>query len=412
MKRKAVCWLGIFILLTATTCGAEPVYDVSYSARIIPTKREAAVAVHVVQPDNFLRSLRFTIDPERHRDFKGDGTIEQGEDFVEWKPPRKGGVLRYTFRIDRLRDARSYDARCAANWAIFRGDNLIPPASATTRRRARSRAYLRLRVPEGWTAVTRYPATKNGRYLLKNPERGFVRPTGWIIAGSRIGVVRETVAGTRVTIAAPVGHGLRRLDILAMLRWTLPELRDILGKSSPRLLVVGAEDPMWRGGLSGPASMYIHANRPLLTPDTTSPLLHELLHTVLPPGASPQDDWIVEGLAERYGLELLVRSKTIGQARYKRAMARLAREGRGAGSLTAGEANGHVTSRAVKILGLLDSEISEATNGAKSLDDVVRVLVQKDEELSAASLRAVAEEVAGISFEGFFKRQGLRSTGR
>jgi hypothetical protein len=220
-------------------------------------------------------------------------------------------------------------------------------------------------------------------------------------------VVREKVAGTRLAIAAPVGHGLRRLDILALLRWTLPELREIIGEPPPRLLVVGAEDPMWRGGLSGPASIFIHADRPFLTPDTTSPLLHELLHTVLPRGGSPKDDWIVEGLAERYGLELLVRSKTISRSRHKRALAKLAREGRGAGSLTAGEAKGHVTARAVGVLGALDRKINEESDGAKSLDDAVRLLVQKDEPLSTASLRAAAEEVAGANLEGFFRQQGL-----
>ncbi len=210
-----------------------------------------------------------------------------------------------------------------------------------------------------------------------------------------------------MTIAAPVGHGLRRLDILALLRWTLPELREILDEPPPRLLVVGAEDPMWRGGLSGPGSIFIHADRPFLTPDTTSPLLHELIHTVLPRRASPKDDWLVEGLAERYGLELLVRSKTVSRSRHTRALAKLAREGRDARSLTGGESNGHVTARAVTVLGALDREISEASDGARSLDDVVRLLAQEGEPLSTEGLRVAAEEVAGASLEGFFRRQGL-----
>jgi hypothetical protein len=397
------------LLLAATMCGAEPVYDVSYSARVIPTKREAAVTMRVVQADNFLRSLNFSIDPERYREFKGDGTLKVGEGSVEWKPPRKGGVLRYRFRIDHLRDARSYDARCAADWTIFRGDDIVPPARVITKRGARSRAYLRLRVPQGWSVVTRYRADENGRYLLESPRRNFVRPTGWIIAGERIGVLREKVAGTRVTIAAPVGQGVRRLDILALLRWTLPKLREILPEPPPRLLVVGAGDPMWRGGLSGPASIFIHADRPFLTPDTTSPLLHELVHTVLPPGASPEDDWIVEGLAERYGLELLVRSRTISRSRHKRALAKLARRGRGVRLLTAGEAKGRVTARAVVVLEALDRKIDELSGGTKSLDDAVRLLVQKEEPLSTESLRAAAEKVAGASLQDFFRRQGLGS---
>ena len=59
----------------------------------------------------------------------------------------------------------------------------------------------------------------------------------------------------------PQGHGVRRQDILAMLRWTLPKLRRILGQLPERLTVVSAGDPMWRGGLSAPRSLFLHAER-------------------------------------------------------------------------------------------------------------------------------------------------------
>ena len=44
----------------------------------------------------------------------------------------------------------------------------------------------------------------------------------------------------------------------------------------PRLLIVSAGDPMWRGGLSGPSSMFLHSDRPLISENRTSTLLHEL----------------------------------------------------------------------------------------------------------------------------------------
>lgn len=406
--------LALLALLTTLACqvaaaaaGDEPEYRVSYEARIVPSTKTASVKITIDQSRSELLLLRFQIDPARHRAFAGDGEVVVSEGTVEWKPPTTGGTLRYDFLIDQLRDAGSYDARCAADWAIFRGDDLVPPAAATTQVGARSNARLRIRAPEGWSVVTRY-APAGGSVELTEAGRRFVRPTGWIIAGRGMGVLRERIAGTRVTVAAPAGQGVRRLDILALLRWTLPRLDDVLGSAPERLLVVGAGDPMWRGGLSGPSSLFIHADRPLITPDTTSPILHEVLHAVLRLKAAPGDDWIVEGLAEYYGLELLVRSKTISRSRYERALEELAEDGKAARSLSTDHASGAVTNRAVTVLHALDDEIRSASDGANTLDHVVRALVQEpSREVSRDLLRTEAERAAGHTLDAFFERHDL-----
>ena len=49
----------------------------------------------------------------------------------------------------------------------------------------------------------------------------------------RLGVRRETLAGVRVAIAGPEGHDVRRMDMLALLSWTLPELVAILPSKFP-----------------------------------------------------------------------------------------------------------------------------------------------------------------------------------
>lgn len=394
-------------LVAAASADGVPEYDVSYEARIVPSTKSAAVKIKVGQSRSELLQLRFQIDPERHRAFAGDGKVVVSGDVVEWKPPATGGTLRYDFLIDHLRNSGSYDARSAADWAVFRGDDLVPPAAATTQVGARSNARLRVRVPEGWSVVTRY-APGDGSVELKETGRRFVRPTGWIVAGRTMGVLRERVAGTRVTVAAPAGQGVRRLDILALLRWTLPKLEDVLGSPPERLLVVGAGDPMWRGGLSGPGSLFIHADRPLITSDTTSPILHEVLHAALRIKAAPGDDWIVEGLAEYYALELLVRSKTISRSRHARALDELAEDGKAVDSLTTDRASGMVTRRALTLLHALDEEIRSASDGARSLDDVVRALREKpSRKVSRALLRTEAERAAGAPLEAFFERQPL-----
>jgi predicted metalloprotease with PDZ domain len=165
---------------------------------------------------------------------------------------------------------------------------------------------------------------------------------------------------------------------------------------------------MWRGGLSGPGSFFVHADRPLITPDVTSPILHEVLHSTLRVRAATGDDWIVEGLAEYYALDLLVRSKTIGRSRHDRALADLARKGRRASSLTTDSASGPVTDRAVGFLRQLDAEIREASKGARSLDDVVRAIQSESSgEVSRALLRTESERAAGRSLGGLFERNGL-----
>ncbi len=385
----------------------EKFYDLRYDVRIVPTKRSARVTIRVESPEDLVRSIGLDVDPQRFRDFQGDGKIEVTDKEVRWYPPAGTASLRYQVGIDHLRDQR-YDARCAEDWAIFRGEDLVPPGRVDFEDGARSRAQLRLRVPEGWKIAAPYRRLEAGIYEVDDPRRAFDRPKGWFAVG-RLGVVRETVAGVHVAIAGPVGQKLRRVDVLAMLRWTLPQLRKILDPPLPRLLVVGAGDPMWRGGLSGPNSLFLHADRPLITPDITSPLLHELMHTVLGIRPAAGGDWIVEGLPELYSLELLVRSGTISRKRFDRALDKLRQRGRGVRNLEVDQATGPVTARAVTVLRALDATLRQRSKDARSLDDVLRILAKRQGEVGTASLRAAAEEVAGGSLSDFFLREVGRS---
>jgi hypothetical protein len=241
----------------------------------------------------------------------------------------------------------------------------------------------------------------DGRYRVQHGNRRFDRPTGWFALG-RIGVLRERIAGSHVAIAGPSGQGLRRQEILALLRWTLPRLRTVLGQLPPRILVVGAGDPMWRGGLSGPDSLFIHADRPMITPDLTSPILHELFHAVTRARAGPDGDWVVEGLAEYYGLELLARSRTVSKRRHERALAALARRGARA-QLAGAQSSGDATARAVSVLHDLDALIRRETDARLSLDPVVAVLARQYEPVTTAGFRATAERVTGLDLGPFFR---------
>ena len=195
----------------------------------------------------------------------------------------------------------------------------------------------------------------------QHAHRRFDRPTGWIAVG-RIGRAaragRERAAGggrPRSTSACAGSTCWRccagRCRCCARSRAALPE----------RLLVVGAGDPMWRGGLSGPNSVFVHASLPLISRDGTSPLLHELMHAMLGISPGPGGDWIVEGLAETYSLELLVRSRTLSKKRYEKALAQLAARGRQAPMLEVERSSGATTARAVTVLHALDRVIRDGS---------------------------------------------------
>jgi hypothetical protein len=360
----------------------------------------------VTDPQNGLLGFRFAVDPERQVGFRGAGQVSIEERWVEWTPPRGGGALTWTVRIDHARDDRSYDARCTGSWALVRGDDLVPPTRVRTLGLAESVARLRLRLPEGWSSVVPFRRLPDGSYDLADPDRRFDRPVGWMLFG-RLGVLRERVAGVQVVIGAPVGHGVRRQDQLALLRWTLPQLRKI-APLPERLVIVGATDPMWRGGLSGPRSAFVHASLPLIAEDATSPLLHEVVHAWMGARSGPGGDWIVEGLAELYSLEALQRSRTLSKRRTQRALERIAEKGRGVENVAAPErATSAVSARAVGLLRDLDAEIRAATGGARNLDDVVRALVGSSEPVSLDRFRSVCERVTGSEFSAFFGRSEL-----
>ncbi|MEZ4290169.1 MAG: hypothetical protein R3E53_06345 [Myxococcota bacterium] len=45
-------------------------------------------------------------------------------------------------------------------------------------------------------------------------------------------------------------------------------MKEVFGELPDRLQLVVAGDPMWRGGLSGPNSLYLHAGLPLIASST------------------------------------------------------------------------------------------------------------------------------------------------
>ena len=369
----------------------------SYQLEYIVTPDAAAggawVEMKLSQSAHLLREVNMRAPAEKISAPGGDGEISLADERLIWSPPPGGGSLRWFALIDHHRDGGSFDAHITADWAIFRAEDVIPQAATRALRGATSETTLSFNLPSGWSSLTEYFG-RNHSYRISNPKRRFDRPAGWIILGD-IGVRYDRIAGLRVNVAAPTNQGMRRNDILALLNWTLPEVLRIVPDFPKRLTIVGAGDPMWRGGLSGPQSLFIHADRPLISENGTSTLLHEIMHVALGGSADDGMDWIIEGLAEYYSLTILHRSGTISDRRFAAAIRKQAEWGSSVIRLCGATSSGAITARAVTILSDLDREIRTMSNGRKSLDDVMATLAASEDAISLGDLAAIVRQFAG-----------------
>jgi hypothetical protein len=367
-------------------------YGISYDVQPDPAKKTVDVTLTLNQSSALLLEMTMRVD-SRTSTFKADGALDVRADTVTWRPPAKGGKISWQVSVPHKRNANGYDAWLDRQWGLFRAEDIIPRASTRTRKGATSETQMRFAVPSGWSLVTEYFG-ENNQFAIDNPARRFDQPNGWIVMGD-LGVRRENIAGAHVAIAGPVDNNVRRMDTLALLRWTLPEVSRIFPDMPARLTIVSAGDPMWRGGLSAPQSMFVHSSRPLISENATSTLLHEVMHLLLRLSADDGYDWIVEGLAEFYSLEILHRSGTISDERYAIARSDTAKWASSATDLCLPVSSGATTALAVTILDALNEEIKERTDGAASLDDVARALRHADKEVDLAILIDIVEQLAG-----------------
>jgi len=368
-----------------------PTYEVTYTVVPYPSQESLDIIMSVRQTRSLLREIRFPVDA-RISAVSADGELRVTGDEVIWRPQQMSVArLRWNVSAPHRRNNSGYDAWLGEDWGLMRAEDLVPRATSRTLRGAISKTSLQFRLPAGWSVVTPY-AEKNGSFAISKSQRRFDQPDGWIVMG-RLGVRRDTVAGMRIAIAGPVDHAIRRMDTLALLRWVMPEWARVLPDLPPRLTIVSAGDPMWRGGLSAPQSLYIHSQRPLISENSTSTLLHEVVHSTLRISTKSGYDWIAEGLAEYYSLELLRRSGTISPSRHRQALRSQEQWSKSASKLCRKTSSGATTALAVVIFAALDKEIRLATNSAASLDDLVATLSQITQSVDLQTLRNLARQI-------------------
>jgi hypothetical protein len=133
----------------------------------------------------------------------------------------------------------------------------------------------------------------------------------------------------------------------------------------------------------------------LISENGTSTILHEAVHVGLNMAAAKGADWIVEGLAEYYGLEILRRSGTISEKRYRAALSDLANWGKKVRSLCASTSSGAVTAHAVTLFADLNNEIRRQSARKADLDDALPRLANSQSKISTTRLRQIVLELTG-----------------
>lgn len=394
MRSIALFLLAVLLAAPLVASASAPAFALDYRVALLPASNEAHVVIATRPIDGRLVRVRIRLDRDRYHAVRADGDLTRNGDEYTWEVPRQGGTLQYRVTVDHRRRGDGYDARMTNDWALLRGDDLVPPVRATVTRGADARARLRFVLPKGWSTEVPYGRSKDGKaYVVVDPERRMDRPEGWMLFG-KIGVRRDRIAGMRVAVAAPVGQDVHRGDLLAFVTALGPELGRAFGDLPPRLLLVQAADPMWRGGLSGPRSLYLHQDRPLISENGSSTPAHELVHVVTRMRGADDDDWIVEGLAEYYSIELTRRAGLLSDSRARRAFAWMREHGKGVRRLDTDRSREETTARAVALFADLDAEILRATDGKQDLDDVVQRLLP-DREISREALRDAARATLG-----------------
>ncbi|GIZ13835.1 hypothetical protein [Pseudomonas sp. NCCP-436] len=371
--------------------------DLDYLVRFLPETGQAEVRITLEKGER-VRKLDFNLGEEgRYSDFQADGQWSQetpGRGL--WQPAEGRSSLSYRVRIEHERKPGRYDARMTPDWALFRGDDLVPAAALDQVDKTELVSRLQFELPKGWKSVeTGWPRIGKNRFRIDNPQRRFDRPTGWMLAG-KLGTRRTRLGDTDITIAAPVGEGMRRMDVMTLLTFVWPQMQQVFPRDPSKLLIVGAGDPMWRGGLSAANSYFMHSDRPLVSENGTSSLVHELVHVFGRIYGRDRSDWIAEGLAEYYAIELMRRAGGISEDRYQKIREQLIRWSKPVRSLRTDNSSGPVTARAVLLLQELDREIRQKTRGkgALSLDDVTRGLMRLD-RVSTQDFIDITENVIG-----------------
>lgn len=394
--------LACLLLALGAPAWAAKKVDLDYHVRLLPQSDQAEVRLTLAD-GSAVRSLDFNLGTSGdYSDFKADGQWQgsapktSGEQRGIWRPASGKASLTYRVHIGHARKKGRFDARMTPNWALLRGDALVPAAKLDQQDGIELVSRLEFELPNGWKSVeTTWPRIGKNRFRVENASRLFDRPTGWMLAGS-LGSRRARLGETDVTVSSPQGQGMHRMDVLTLLTFVWPQVQELFPHHPGKLLIVGAADSMWRGTLAGRDSIYLHSHMPLVSEYGTSPLLREVVRACARINDSPRSGWISEGLAEYYAIELMRRAGGMSDERYQTLETRLAKDSHHVTRLNGEQIDSATQAKAVLLLQELDREIRLKTRNKRSLDDVLRAVMEQ-ESIGTEAFVKLSEGVIGES---------------
>ncbi|MFY0730171.1 hypothetical protein [Pseudomonas sp. NFX15] len=367
-------WVVGWLALSSPVWAANKV-NLDYHVRLLPQSDQAEVRLTLAQ-GSAVRSLDFDLgDGSHYSDFKADGQwqLTPGKAVRGvWSPSSDKASLTYRVNISHGRKSGSFDTRMTPNWALMRGDDLVPAAKLDLQDGIELVARLEFELPGGWKSVeTAWPRIGKNKFRVDNPSRLFDRPTGWMLAG-QLGSRRTRLGETDVTVTSPLGQGMRRMDVLTLLTFVWPQVQALYPRHPGKLLIVGASDPMWRGSQSAHESIYLNSHLPLVSESGSSALVRELAQVFGRINGTERSDWIGEGFAEYYAIELVRRAGGMSDERYESLHGRLLKSSQNVITLRGEQLNAAQVAKAVVLMQELDREIRLKTHNKRSLDDVLR----------------------------------------
>ncbi|KAI2693724.1 hypothetical protein [Pseudomonas sp. TNT3] len=389
--------LAVGLLALSSSVWAAKKVDLDYHVRLLPQSDQAEVRLTLAQ-GSAVRSLDFDLgDGSHYSDFKADGQwqLSPGKHTRGvWRPIAEKASLTYRVRISHGRKSGSFDTRMTPTWALMRGDDLVPAAKLDQQDGIELVSRLEFELPNGWKSVeTSWPRIGKNKFRIDNVSRLFDRPTGWMLAG-HLGTRRTRLGETEVTVASPQGQGMRRMDVLTLLTFVWPQVQAVFPRHPSKLLIVGANDPMWRGSLAARESIYLNTRLPLVSENGSSALVRELAQVFGRINDKQRSDWISEGFAEYYAIELVRRAGGMSDERYASLQKRLARDSEKVSTLRGEQVNSAQVGKAVLLLSELDQEIRIKTRNKRSLDDVLRGAMRL-ESVDTREFVQLAESVIG-----------------
>ena len=390
---------GVGLLAVSAPVWAANKVDLDYHVRLLPQSDQAEVRLTLAQ-GSAVRSLDFDLgDGSHYSDFKADGQWQLTPGKAArgvWRPAADKASLTYRVSINHGRKNGSFDTRMTPNWALMRGDDLVPAARLDQQDGVELVSRLQFELPGGWKSVeTAWPRIGQNKFRIDNPSRLFDRPTGWMLAG-QLGSRRTRLGETEVTVASPLGQGMRRMDVLTLLTFVWPQVQALYPRHPGKLLIVGANDPMWRGSRSAHESIYLNSHLPLVSESGTSALVRELAQVFGRINGTKRSDWIGEGFAEYYAIELVRRAGGMSDERYESLHGKLVKTSQKVTTLRSDRVNPVQVARAVVLLQELDQEIRLKTHNKRSLDDVLRGAMRQG-DIDTQAFVQLSESVIGGS---------------